>query len=143
MNPCLLNALSCCSQVLNPLCYSRNSCLAILFFLLLFFCSLCFFLGPYTWHMEVLRLGVELQLQMPAYATTTTMPDLSHICNLHCSLWQGQIFNPLSETRDQTHILTDASQVGNLLSQNKISCLVILNVNFFPFLFSLSSFLLK
>ena len=35
------------------------------------------------------------------------MPDLSHICNLHCNLWQYQILNPLIEARDGTHILMD------------------------------------
>ena len=32
---------------------------------------------------------------------------LSHIFDLHCSLRQHQILNPLSEARDQTHILMD------------------------------------
>ena len=35
----------------------------------------------------------------------------SHICNLHPSSWQCQVLNPLSEARDQTHILMDASRV--------------------------------
>ena len=50
--------------------------------------------------MEVLRLGVESELQLPAFTTATTMWDLSHICNLRCSLWQPQILNPLHEARD-------------------------------------------
>ena len=29
--------------------------------------------------MEVPRLGVELELKLPAYATATAMPDPSHI----------------------------------------------------------------
>ena len=39
------------------------------------------------WHVEVLRLGAEpeLQLQLPAYATATAMLDLSHLCDLHHS----------------------------------------------------------
>ena len=28
-----------------------------------------FFLGPHLWHMEVSRLGVKTELQLPAYAT--------------------------------------------------------------------------
>ena len=52
------------------------------------------------WHMEVPRPGVELELQLQAYVTTTAMPDLSHICDLHHSSWQCQILNPLSEDRD-------------------------------------------
>ena len=33
--------------------------------------------------MEVPRLGVELELQLPTYATATAISDLSHICDLH------------------------------------------------------------
>ena len=35
------------------------------------------FLGPLPWHMEVSRLGVELELQLPPYTTATAMQDLS------------------------------------------------------------------
>ena len=52
--------------------------------------------------MDVPRLGVKSELQVPA--TATAMPDPSHICNL-CH--QCRILNPLSETNDQIHILTD------------------------------------
>ena len=61
--------------------------------------------------MEVPRLGAELELQLPAYTTDTAMQDLSHTYNLHHSSWQGWILNPLMETRDQTHVLMDTSQV--------------------------------
>ena len=44
-------------------------------------------------------------------ATDTAMPDLSSVCDLHHSSWQCQIFNPLSEARDQTHVLMDTSQI--------------------------------
>ena len=50
--------------------------------------------------MVVPRLGVELELQLPAYATATATPDLSCVCNLHHSLWQCWILNPLSKARD-------------------------------------------
>ena len=33
--------------------------------------------------MEVPRLGVKLELQLPAYTTVTAMPDLSRVFNLH------------------------------------------------------------
>ena len=33
----------------------------------------------------VSRLGVELELQLPDYATETVLPDLSHVCDLNCS----------------------------------------------------------
>ena len=35
------------------------------------------FLGPHPWHMEVPRLGVELELQLLAYNTATATPDLN------------------------------------------------------------------
>ena len=37
-------------------------------------------------HVEVPRLGVELELQLLAYETATAIPDLSCICDLHHSL---------------------------------------------------------
>ena len=49
--------------------------------------------------MEVPRLGVESELQLPAYVTAIAMQDLSHI------------LNPLSQARDQTQIRMDTSWV--------------------------------
>ena len=69
------------------------------------------FLGLHLCHMEVPRLGVELELKLPAYTTVTATRDLSHVCNLYHSSWQRQILNPLSKARDQTCILMDPSQV--------------------------------
>ena len=63
------------------------------------------------WHMEVPRLGVQSELQFPAYTTAIAMQDLSHVCDIHPTLWQGRILNPLSEARGQTHILMDPSRV--------------------------------
>ena len=40
------------------------------------------FLGAHPWHMEVPRLGVELELKLPSYTATIAMQDLSHVCNL-------------------------------------------------------------
>ena len=77
-----------------------------------------FFLRPLLRHMEVHRLGVMSELQLLAYATTTATPDLTHVCNLHHSLWQCGILNPLSEARDWTCTLMDTSQVLNLLSHS-------------------------
>jgi len=45
--------------------------------------------------MEVSRLEVKMELQLPAYTTATATPDLSRICNLHHSSWQHWIINPL------------------------------------------------
>ena len=55
--------------------------------------------------MEILRLGVKLELQLPTYTTATAMQDPSRVCDLHCSLWQRWIVDPLSEAKDQTHNL--------------------------------------
>ena len=60
--------------------------------------------------MEIPRLGVELELLLPAYASVTAMPDLSRICKLHHSSWQYWVLNPLSEARDQTQILLIVSR---------------------------------
>ena len=57
------------------------------------------------------RLGVELELQLPAYAMATAMGDLSRICNLHHSSRQCLILNPLGEARDRPRILMDPSRV--------------------------------
>ena len=77
---------------------------------LFFFLSFFFFLGPHWRHMEVSKLGVEWGLQLPACATTTATPDLSHVSNLQHSSWQRRILNPLSEARGRTRILVNTSQ---------------------------------
>ena len=61
--------------------------------------------------MKVLGLGVESELQLLAYAAATAMWDPGHACNLHHSSWQHRILNPLSEARDRTCFLMDASQI--------------------------------
>ena len=58
------------------------------------------FLETHLWLMEVPRLGVESKLQLPAYTIVTAMLDLSHICDLHHSLWQHLVLNSLSKARD-------------------------------------------
>ena len=73
---------------------------------LFFFFGLFVFLGPHPQHMEVPRLGVELERQPPAYTT-----DWSHICDLHRSSRRRWILDPLSEARDRTHILMDTSRI--------------------------------
>ena len=62
-----------------------------------FYFILFIFLGPHPWHMEVPRLRVESELWLLAYATATAKWDPSHI------------FSPLSEARDRSRILMDAS----------------------------------
>ena len=61
--------------------------------------------------MEVPRLGVELELQPPAYTSATATQDLSCICDLHHSSRQCWIPDALSEARDRTRILMDTSQI--------------------------------
>ena len=81
------------------------------------FCNQCFYLFIYLficllvshlWHMEVPRLWVQSELQLPSYATATARRDLSCICNLHHSSWQCQILNLLGEARD---VLMDTSEI--------------------------------
>ena len=57
------------------------------------------------------RLGVQLELQLPACTTAAATSHLSHVCNLHHSSWQCQILNPLSEARDRTCHLMVLSQI--------------------------------
>ena len=63
--------------------------------------------------MEVPRLGVNSEMQLPVYATATATPDPIFICNL-----QHQIFNPPSKAKDGNCILTETSQALNLLIQH-------------------------
>ena len=65
--------------------------------------------------MEVPRLGVELELQLPATATAMATWDPSYIYH---SSQQRQILNPLRGARDQTRILVDTDQVRLPLSHN-------------------------
>ena len=71
--------------------------------------------------MEVPRLGVELELQLPGNTTATVTQDLSCVYDLHCSSSQCQILNLLSKARDQILILMDTSRVSYLLSHDGIS----------------------
>ena len=82
--------------------------LGLSFFFFFFFFAI---LGLHLQHMEVHRLGVKSELQLPACTTATATWNLSHVYDLHHSSWQRQILNPLSEARDRTHILMDASQI--------------------------------
>ena len=61
--------------------------------------------------MEDPRLGVKLDLKLQAYTTAIAMHDLSLVCDLHHGSRKCQILNPLSEARDRSQILMDASWV--------------------------------
>ena len=77
---------------------------------LILLCLFCF-LGPHPGHVEVSRLPVESELQLPSYTTATATQDPSHICNLHHSPRQHQITNPLSEAWNQTRNLMFPSRI--------------------------------
>ena len=69
-----------------PVLYSRS--LLVIYYMyssvyMLLFVVFCF-LGLHPQHIEVLRLGVQSELQLPAYATATTT-DPSRIYDLHHS----------------------------------------------------------
>ena len=61
--------------------------------------------------MEVPRLGVESELQLPSYTTATATQDPSRVCDLHHSSGQCRILNPLSEARDGTLNLIVTSRI--------------------------------
>ena len=73
--------------------------------LLQFFFWSSVFLGPQPWHMEGPRLGVESELQPPAYTTATAMRDLSHICDPTPQL----MAMPDPQPTEQGHVLMDTS----------------------------------
>ena len=70
--------------------FTSDFLIALFFSLSFLSFSLSFwFLGPFSWHMHVPRLGVKSELQLPAYATA--VQDPSHVCNLHNSSQQSRI----------------------------------------------------
>ena len=79
---------------------------------------LSFFLGPRLQHMEVPRLGVELELQLQAFVIAIATWHPSCIWDLCCSSRPCPILNPLSRARDWTRILMDTGCVLNPLSLN-------------------------
>ena len=123
--------LLCYNQVHSYKSSSQRACLAHFFFLSFVF------LGLHPWHMVLPRLGIQSELNLLAYATATATLNLSHICDLHCSLWKSLILNPLTKARDLTHILTDSAS-GSWLSepqQELLSSSLLLLLFFFPLLF--------
>ena len=95
-----------------------------------FFC-VCL-LGLHPQHMEVPRLGVELELQLLAYATATATRDPSCIYDPHCSSRHCQIPDPLRDARDQNRILMDSSWICFWCARTVTPCLTgfKLNLNF-------------
>ena len=66
----------------------------------MYFAFLGWRVGVYPQHMEVPRLEVKSELQLPACATASATTDPSYVYDLHHSSQQHQILNPLSEARD-------------------------------------------
>ena len=93
----------------NPALRPRRTFPACFFFL--FVCLFFLYYGPHPWHMEVPRLGVKLELQLPVYTRATATPDPSRIFDLHHSSQQCRILNPLSMARDRTLNLMVSSQI--------------------------------
>ena len=99
-----------------------------IYFYLFYFIFLSFALsGPHPWHMEVPRLGIQSELQSPAYTRAAAMPDPSLVYNLHHSSRQCRILNPPSKARDGTHKLMVPSQIHFLCAMMGTPVNIILN----------------
>ena len=88
-----------------------NTCIFCVVCVCVCVCVCTRILGLHLQHMEVPRLGVEQEPQLPAYATAMAMPDPSWVCHLYYSSWQHWILNPLSKATDRTYILMDPNWV--------------------------------
>ena len=92
----------------GPYSISSSPCTSFRFFVFIY---LFIFSELHLQHLEVPRLGVEWELQLPGYTTATAMPDSSCICDLHHSSRQCRILNPLIEARDRNHNLVAPSLI--------------------------------
>ena len=95
-----------------PVCLSFTSPLYL--FVSLFISLFCFS-GPHLRHMEVPRLGVKSELQLPDCTTATTMKDPSRVCDLHHSSLQSRILNPLAEQSQGSNLQPHGSQSDSFL----------------------------
>ena len=85
--------------------------------------------------MEIPRPRDELELQLPAYATATAVPDPSRVCNLHHSSQQHQILNLLSKARDQTrNLMGPSNSLTTVPRQELLVLFVFIFYLFFVFL---------
>ena len=73
--------------------------------------------------MEVLRLGVELELQPWSIAQSQQYHIQAASQTYATACGHARFFNPLSEARDRTCFLVDTSPVFDLLSHNRNSSL--------------------
>ena len=67
----------------------------------------------YSFHCQHIQKGKDVKYKLKIYINVLMFFFYTPIDYLvrHHSLWQHQMLNPLSEARDQTHILLDTSQV--------------------------------
>ena len=92
-----------------------------------FFCFL-FTAAPPAYGSSQVRGGIGAA----AESCATAMLDPSCICDLHCSLHQGQIPNPLREARDQTHQLSHGENSWVFLIRTSTTFLCYLGGHFHP-----------
>ena len=78
--------------------------------------------------MEVPRLEIKAELQLPVYATATAMWDPSHVYDLNHSSWQCWILNPMSRARDLTWILVGFVTAEPWQELPRISTLLIFQI---------------
>ena len=74
-------------------------------------------LGPHPRHTEVPRLGIKLELHLPAYITATAS---SRICKLHHSSRKLWIFNSRSEARGWTRVLMGTTRIHSAALQQQL-----------------------
>ena len=86
--------------LIQDLCMYQETIYRTILYLLFIYFFIFGFFRPHLQHMEVPRLGDELELQLLGYATATATPDLSRMGDLHHSSWRCQTLSPLSEDRD-------------------------------------------
>ena len=94
--------------IIRGAAHSRETVISICLFFFFFFFG---FLGLHLQYMEVLRLGVKLELQLPVYTTAIVTQYPSCVCDLHHSSQQCLIFNTLRKASDRTCILMDPSWI--------------------------------
>ena len=82
---------STCGNPINPGPFTHLSIISLVILLLLFVCFV--FLGPHSWHTEVPRVGVQSELQPPAYTRATATTDPNCVYDLHHSSQYQQILN--------------------------------------------------
>ena len=89
------------------------------------------FLGAHSGHMEVPRLGVELELQLSAYTTQQQLEIPAVSATYTTAHSNAGSFNPLSEARDPTYVFMDPSQVHQLLSHEGNSFFLVIIFSFY------------